>query len=88
MAVEGYHDCVKRPAELDHVLINAIYGQVLDHRCQIALDRGMSWIISEEGHDFWKEFYRGERIWTLYASQRLQFYLKVEAPPPEEDIWL
>ena len=91
MAVEGYHDCVKRPTELEYVLINAPYGQVLDDRCQRALDRGMIWIRSEEGHDFWREFYRCERIWTLYASQRLQFYLRPQEPtppPPEEDIWL
>lgn len=90
MAVEGYHACVKRPTELEHILINATYGQVLDDRCQRALDRGMLWIRSEEGHDFWEEFCRAERIWTLYASQRLQFYLQPNAPfqPPEEDIWL
>lgn len=88
MAVGGYHDCVKKPAELDYVLLNATLGEVLNHRCQIALDRGMMWVRSEEGHAFWMEFYREERVWTLYASQRLRFYLKVETPPPEEDIWL
>jgi hypothetical protein len=85
-----YHPCVKRPTELEYLVLNAQVGDVLTHKCQQSLDRGMRWYSSEEGHNFWREFYREERAWTLYASQRLQFYLgrQEPTPPPEEDIWL
>jgi dipeptidase len=48
----------------------------------------MRWYSSEEGHNFWKEFYREERNWTDYAAERIRFYLNLISPPPEEDIWL
>jgi len=83
-----YHPCVKRPTELEYLVLNAQVGGVLTYRCQQALDRGMRWYSSEEGHNFWKEFYREERNWTDYAAERIRFYLNLISPPPEEDIWL
>lgn len=91
MAVGACHCCVKLPDHLDYLLLNAQVGEILTHRSQQALDRGMMWLKSEEGHNFWREFYREERVWTDYASDRIRFYLGPKAPPkplPEEDIWL
>ena len=89
MAVEGYHPCVRIPVELKYLVLNAQVGDVLTHRCQQALDRGMIWGSSEEGPNLWAEFYKEERNWTDYAAERIWFYLDpLSPPPPEEDIWL
>ncbi len=82
-----HHPCVKRPAALEYLILNAQVGDVLTLKCQEALDRAMRWVSSDEGHDFWREFYRGERYWTDYAAERIRFYLNPLSPPtPEEDI--
>lgn len=89
-----YHPCVVRPDDLRKLLeANPVVGEVLPYETYRHLDRGMSYVRSVEGHDYWyslnpRTWGDVVRPWTEEDRKKIEVYLGGAVTLASEDIWI